>query len=356
MPIDQSFWKNKKVLLTGHTGFKGGWLLVFLETLGAEVLGVSLQAERKSFFNQVGLNKSNQGIVEDIRNFEKMLEIENKYQPDILFHLAAQPLVLESYKDPITTFSTNIMGTVNILELIRLSSSVGSGVIITTDKCYENRDLYRGYKEEDRMGGHDPYSSSKGSAELVISSYQRSFFTKDHFKKGSAAVGSVRAGNVIGGGDWGQDRLIPDLLTSVETKKEVKLRNPMATRPWQHVLEPLYGYLLVAEKLFNQGPSDSDCWNFGPYSKDVKTVASVADMFCKAWGEGLSWSKDINPIYHEARNLSLDITKAKRTLGWKPRWPLSKAIDKIVEWHKAHLEGRDCLALTRKQIEEFLKQ
>ena len=353
MLLDKSFWKNKKVLLTGHTGFKGGWLLVFLESLEANVLGVSLEAENKSFFTETNLQESSQGLFQDIRDLKKMLEIERKFEPEILIHLAAQPLVLESYKDPITTFTTNIIGTANILEVIRLSSSIKSGVIITTDKCYENRNLTRGYKEDDPMGGHDPYSSSKGSAELVISSYQRSFFTKENFVSGSAAIGSVRAGNVIGGGDWGRDRLIPDLVKSAEDKSEVKIRNPSATRPWQHVLEPLYGYLLVAEKLFNQGPSGSDNWNFGPNQEDVRKVSTVADMFCDAWGDDLHWIKG-DPVFYEASNLMLDITKSRETLGWEPRWPLSKAIDKIVEWHKTHLKDQDCLSVTKDQIREFV--
>jgi len=355
MLLDKSFWKNKKILLTGHTGFKGGWLLVFLQSLGANVLGVSLKAEKKSFFTETNLQESSQGLVQDIRDLNKMLEIERTFQPEVLIHLAAQPLVIESYKDPITTFTTNIIGTANILEIIRLSSSIKSGVIITTDKCYENRNLTRGYKEDDPMGGHDPYSSSKGSAELVISSYQRSFFTKEDFNAGSAAIGSVRAGNVIGGGDWGKDRLIPDLVKSAENKSKVKIRNPSATRPWQHVLEPLYGYLLVAEKLFNQGPTGSDNWNFGPKQEDVRKVSTVADMFCDSWGDDLSWSKG-DPAFHEAANLMLDITKSKETLGWEPRWPLSKAIDKIVDWHKAHLKDQDCLSITKDQIVEFIDQ
>lgn len=356
MTQDTNFWKNKKVFLTGHTGFKGGWLSILLNHLDAKVLGFSLKAQQQSFFNQVNLGATLNHQIGDIRDLSSLVKAENKFKPEILIHLAAQPLVIESYEDPITTFSTNIMGTVNILELIRMSSSIKSAVIITTDKCYENKNLSRGYKEEDPMGGHDPYSSSKGSAELIISSYQRSFFNKDQYRKGSASVASVRAGNVIGGGDWAEDRLIPDLLRSAETKRKTKVRNPNATRPWQHVLEPLSGYLIVAERLYKEGPSGSDCWNFGPKQEDIVKVSQVADMFCKAWGENLSWNEDDKPIYHEAHNLSLDITKARETLSWIPKWSLFKAINKVVEWHKAQLTGRDVYDESIKQIKEFLRE
>ena len=356
MTQNTKFWKNKKVFLTGHTGFKGGWLSVFLNHLGAEVLGFSLEAEPQSYFNLVNLEPILSHHVGDIRNLSELVEAERNFKPDILIHMAAQPLVLASYKDPITTFSTNIMGTVNVLELVRMSSSIRSGVIITTDKCYENRNISRGYKEDDPMGGHDPYSSSKGSAELIISSYQRSFFGKDQYRKSSASVASVRAGNVIGGGDWAEDRLIPDLLRSIGIKDNVKVRNPNATRPWQHVLEPLSGYLMVAEQLYKKGPSGSDCWNFGPDKKDIVTVSKVADMFCKAWGDKLSWSRDLRPSYHEEHNLSLDISKAKKTLDWSPKWSLSNAIDKTVEWHKAQMSGKNMLDISVNQIKEFLKE
>lgn len=356
MLLNKNFWKNKKVFLTGHTGFKGGWLSLFLNHLEAEVYGFSLEPEKDSFFNQVNLGEVVGHNLGDIRDLSSLIEAENRFRPDILIHMAAQSLVIESYKDPINTFSTNVMGTVNILEVIRKSKSLRSGVIITTDKCYENQNLSRGYREDDPMGGFDPYSSSKGSAELVIKSYQRSFLNEETFKEGSASIASVRAGNVIGGGDWAEDRLIPDLLRSVETKRKTKVRNPNATRPWQHVLEPLSGYLIVAEKLYKEGPSGSDCWNFGPKQEDIVKVSQVADMFCKAWGENLSWNEDNTPIYHEAYNLSLDITKARETLSWVPKWSLFKAINKVVEWHKAQLTGRDVYDMSVKQIKEFLRE
>lgn len=356
MKLNKDFWKGRKVFLTGHTGFKGGWLSVFLNYLGANALGYSLKAEQKSFFNQVGVDSLVNHQEQDIRDLESLKKLERDFEPEILVHMAAQPLVIESYKDPLTTFTTNTLGTVNILELIRESPSIKSAVIITTDKCYENKNLYRGYREDDPMGGHDPYSSSKGSAEVIISSYQRSFFDVENYKQGSASIASVRAGNVIGGGDWAVDRLIPDLVRSVDSSYEVKIRNPKATRPWQHVLEPLMGYLMVAEKLFNEGPSGSDSWNFGPYYHDIKSVSSVADLFCKAWGDRLSWSEEPQSKFYEAQNLSLDIGKAEKTLGWRPKWTLSEAIDRTVEWYKVEKSGKSCLDISIQQIDSFLDE
>ena len=355
MILKKSFWKGKKVFLTGHTGFKGGWMSIFLSHLGAEVLGFSLKAQKKSFFNQVKLGSFLHHNEGDIRDLSSLRKVEKKFKPEILIHMAAQPLVIESYEDPVTTYSTNVMGTVNILELIRNSSSLKAGVIITTDKCYENRGLSRGYKETDRMGGYDPYSSSKGSAELIINSYQRSFFSKKQNKKGSTCIASVRAGNVIGGGDWAEDRLIPDLVRAAEKREGVKIRNPDAIRPWQHVIEPLLGYLLVAEKLYNKGPSGSDNWNFGPKRKDLAKVSEVADLFCSYWGDNLSWLKDSSSIYHEADNLSLNIKKARETLGWVPKWTLAYAIKKTVEWHRKKLSSRELFNLSVNQIKEYLQ-
>ena len=356
MLLDKNFWKNKKVFLTGHTGFKGGWLSLILNYLEAEVVGYSLEPEKNSFFNQVNLGKVVRHNLGDIRDLTSLNEVEKRFKPDILIHMAAQSLVIESYKDPINTFSTNIMGTVNILETIRMSKSIKTGVIITTDKCYENRNLSRGYREDDPMGGFDPYSSSKGSAELVIKSYQRSFLNEKNFKEGAASIASVRAGNVIGGGDWAEERLIPDLLRSTKTRKKTKIRNPSATRPWQHVLEPLTGYLLVVQKLFEEGPSKADNWNFGPNEKDIKPVSYVADLFCDRWGDNLSWIKDDRKNYfHEAELLSLDIEKAKTTLGWDPKWSLDQAITKVVDWHKQPVSEKNLLKMSLSQIEEYLK-
>jgi len=353
MNLDRSFWKNKKILLTGHTGFKGGWLSVILTHLDAKVFGYSLEAEKHSFFNRTNLKSLINHYEGDIRNLDEFMEYERATKPEILIHLAAQPLVIKSYKDPIETFSTNVMGTVNILEAIRRSSSIKSGVIITTDKCYENTNIKRGYRENDPMGGHDPYSSSKGAAELVIASYQKSFFSIEFYKQKGIAIGSVRAGNVIGGGDWSENRLIPDLIRAATSNKILQIRNPTATRPWQHVLEPLSGYLLVAQKLFEKGPSGSDNWNFGPTKQDIKSVSLVADLFCKSWGGGLSWKQEKSFSLHEAESLSLDITKARKTLGWFPKWNINYAIDKVVDWHKKEMQNKDILGTTLNQIIEY---
>ena len=353
MNLDKSFWKNKKVLLTGHTGFKGGWLSVLLTHLNAKVFGYSLEAEEQSFFNETNLKSFINHYEGDIRNLDELMEYERAMKPEILIHMAAQPLVIKSYKDPIETFSTNVMGTVNILEAIRRSSSIKSGVIITTDKCYENTNIKRGYRENDPMGGHDPYSSSKGCAELVIASYQKSFFSIEFYKQKGIAIGSVRAGNVIGGGDWSENRLIPDLIRAAISSKIVQVRNPTAIRPWQHVLEPLSGYLLVAQKLFEEGPSGSDNWNFGPTRQDIKPVSLVADLFCKAWGEGLSWKQEKSFSLHEAEILSLNITKARKTLEWAPKWKLNYAIDKVVDWHRKEIKNKDMIGVTLNQIKEY---
>ena len=352
MNLDRSFWKNKKVLLTGHTGFKGGWLSVILSHLNAKVFGYSLEAEKQSFFNRTNLKSLINHYEGDIRNLDEFMEYERATKPEILIHMAAQPLVIKSYKDPIETFSTNVMGTVNILEAIRKSSSIKSGVIITTDKCYENTNIKRGYRENDPMGGHDPYSSSKGAAELAIASYQKSFFSKELYKEIGIAIGSVRAGNIIGGGDWSNNRLIPDLIRAATSNKIAQIRNPSATRPWQHVLEPLSGYLFVAQKLFEEGPSGSDNWNFGPTMKDIEPVSKVADLFCKSWGENLSWKQEKSFSLHEAESLSLDITKARKTLGWVPKWRLNYAIDRVVDWHKEEMQNKDMLGVTLNQIKE----
>jgi len=354
MTIDLTFWKDKKVFLTGHTGFKGGWLSVMLNALGAEVMGFSLPPHEQSFFNKADVISFINHKEGDIRDYESLLNAEREFNSDILIHMAAQPLVIRSYEDPVETFSTNIMGTVNVLELIRFSSSIKCGVIITTDKCYENRNLKRGYKESDPMGGYDPYSSSKGGAELVINSYQRSFFSKENYQINPKAIGSVRAGNVIGGGDYAENRLIPDFIRANQNDTKVRIRNPEATRPWQHVLEPLYGYLVVAQKLYKEGPSESDAWNFGPHEKDIRSVSEVADMFCSSWGGDIEWIKDLSSIYHETQNLSLDITKAKQTLGWTPKWDLEKTIDKVVEWYKYDFSGGNCLEISRSQILEYI--
>jgi CDP-glucose 4,6-dehydratase len=281
--MNKSFWKNKKVLITGDTGFKGAWLTLSLHRAGAQIQGFSSSDFNTNFnlYKSLKLHNISNTIDGDIRNQKSLMRVFDDFQPEIVFHLAAQPLVRESYVDPVTTYDINIMGTINILEAIRNSKSIESAVMVTTDKCYENNEWEFGYREIDPLGGHDPYSSSKGCAELVIKSYQKSFFNDQHY---SPSVSSVRAGNVIGGGDFSKDRLIPDLYNALIKNEELILRNPLSTRPWQHVLEPLYGYIKVAETAYEDKSLSNDCWNFGPHITDIRTVHDVTELFCSSWG------------------------------------------------------------------------
>jgi len=351
--MNNSFWKNKKVLITGDTGFKGAWLTFCLYRAGAQIQGYSSSdfSENSKLYKKLKLNSISNTIDGDIRNQKAVMRAFNDFQPEFVFHLAAQPLVRYSYTDPVGTYDINIMGTINILEAIRNSKSIQSAVIVTTDKCYENNEWEFGYRETDPLGGHDPYSSSKGCAELVIKSYQKSFFNDQH---NSPSVSSVRAGNVIGGGDFSKDRLIPDLFNSLTQKKELILRNPYATRPWQHVLEPLHGYIKVAETAYENKSLSNDCWNFGPLITDIRTVQDVTELFCASWG-GRNYIKHHadknNP--HEAHSLSLDISKAFLKLDWHPKWNLKKAVLETVNWYKAYYEEKDMLGLTNEQIERY---
>lgn len=344
-----AFWKGKTVLVTGHTGFKGAWLTIWLHKLGAKVIGYSLKEyPNDKMFNDTGMSSRITDIRGDISNLKSLKSAFDKYKPQIVFHLAAQPLVRLSYDDPVRTLQTNIMGTVNVLECIRLSDFVRIGVMITSDKCYRNKNLTCGYKEGDELGGVDPYSCSKACSELVVSSYRDAFF-----KLQSKIVASVRAGNVIGGGDWSQDRLIPDCIKALKDNKPILIRNPDATRPWQHVLEPLGGYLMLAEKLWQEKKYD-DCWNFGPYAESIVPVRQVADMLVKKWGSG-SWidgSVKGKDHKHEAKLLSLDITKIQKELGWKPKLKLDEAISLTVYWYKNY-EKINSYELSLKQIEEY---
>ena len=328
--MNKSFWKNRKVFLTGHTGFKGGWTALWLSKMGAKVYGYSLKPPTKpSFFLLTKLkNQVSQSITGNILDFQTLTKEMKKIEPSIIIHMAAQPLVRASYKYPLQTYETNVMGTANILQSSIDSSTVKAVVNITTDKCYENRELDIAYKETDSMGGFDPYSSSKGCAELVTSAYKESFY-----KNKNIGIASVRAGNVIGGGDWAEDRLIPDILRAFESNKPVTIRNPKATRPWQHVLEPLSGYLLLAEKLYENPSEFSEGWNFGPNYKDVQPVESIVKYMSNLW-LGSSWEYDDSDNPHEANLLKLDISKAKSKLNWHPTWSLEKSLEKIVQWHK----------------------
>ena len=324
-----NFWENKKVFLTGHTGFKGSWTAMWLSYLGAKVKGYSLEPPtHPSLFEEASIGNLIQSDINDIRNFEKLNSSIKEFSPDIVIHMAAQPLVRASYKNPLETYETNVIGTANILQASISSESIGAIINITTDKCYENKEIDIAYTESDPMGGVDPYSSSKGCAELVTSAYRESFF-----KKEKIGIASVRAGNVIGGGDWAEDRLIPDILRAFESNKPVIIRNPNSTRPWQHVLEPISGYLLLAEKLYNSPLKFSEGWNFGPELEDVKAVDKILDYMIKIW-PGNSWQLDLSDNPHEANLLKLDISKVKSKLKWKPTWNLETSLEKILYWHK----------------------
>lgn len=333
--INPVFWKGKRVFLTGNTGFKGSWMSIWLENLGAVIFGYSLPPPTEpSLFLQAELDKSIRWTTGDIRNRETLARAMIEAKPDIVIHMAAQPLVRESYLDPVNTYATNVMGTVHLLEAVRQCDSVRSVVVVTTDKCYENQEWVWGYREEEPMGGYDPYSNSKGCAELVTSAYRSSFFNPHDFgKKHQVALASARAGNVIGGGDYAKDRLIPDIIRAMQRNEQVLIRSPHAIRPWQHVLEPLCGYLTLAEHLFEKGTSFGEGWNFGPHDSDAQPVSWIVERLCAQWPGSKGFCLDENPQPHEASYLKLDISKAKRRLGWTPMWDLAIALRRIVEWN-----------------------
>ena len=347
--MNVDFWKGKSVFVTGHTGFKGSWLSLWLKSMGAEVHGYSLEPPiEKNLFseaNVVTCIESN--TYADIRDLDAFVKAMKLAKPEIVFHMAAQPLVRYSYENPVETYSVNVMGTVHMLEAVRATPGIKAVVNITTDKCYENREWLWGYRENDAMGGYDPYSSSKGCAELVTSAFRQSFFD-------TAGIGlaSVRAGNVIGGGDWAVDRLIPDVLRAMDAGKILSIRSPNAVRPWQHVLEPLHGYLTLAEQLFADGIDYSGGWNFGPADKDARSVSWIID-YMNTISDGVKWGCDEQPQLHEAGYLKLDSSKAARRLNWYPTWSLEKALKKVLEWHHSWCVGNDMMAVSLDQISEF---
>jgi CDP-glucose 4,6-dehydratase len=348
------FWQGKRVFMTGHTGFKGSWLSLWLQRLGADVCGFSLPAPTTpSLFEVAHVAQGMTSLDGDIRDLGALQTAMTEYQPDIVIHMAAQPLVRYSYDHPVETYATNVMGTVNVLEAIRHTPSVRVGVMITTDKCYENREWVWGYREDEPMGGHDPYSSSKGCAELVISAYRNSYFPPKTYSHHQVAIASARAGNVIGGGDWALDRLIPDIMRAIQDNRPVTIRSPHATRPWQHVLEPLSGYLCLAEQLWHNGDLYAEGWNFGPNDDDAKPVSWIVDHLTQAWGEGASWEVDGNNHPHEANYLKLDCSKAKARLGWMPRTSLATALEWIVEFYRAYQAGEEMRSVTLEQIQRF---
>ena len=354
---NNNYWKGKKVLITGHTGFKGSWLSIWLQHLGAKVIGVSLNPPTNpSLYEKANVSEGMTSLRQDIRDLEAVKKIFQLYQPEIVFHMAAQALVRYSYFNPVETYETNVMGTLNILEGIRSINTVGTAVMVTSDKCYKNLERERGYSENDPMGGHDPYSSSKGATELLISSFRNSYYSADNYNEHKTAIASVRAGNVIGGGDWAKDRLIPDIIKAFQNRKEVKIRNPNAVRPWQHVLEPLSGYIQLAELLGNGGIKYAEAWNFGPLEDDFHSVKWVVEKITELWGNNASWMVDKSEHPHEANYLKLDCTKAFKRLNWQPKWSLDQALLKIVEWHKAVQTNEKYKDLCLNQINEYLSQ
>lgn len=347
--ISPEFWRGKRVFLTGHTGFKGSWLSLWLQSLGAELCGLALEpASNPSLFVVAGVADGMQSQIGDIRDYDAVLSAMKAFLPEIVIHMAAQPLVRLSYHEPVMTYATNVMGSVHVLEAARAVGGVRAFVNVTTDKCYENREWEWGYREDEPMGGYDPYSNSKGCVELVTSAYRRSFFDK-----AGIFLASARAGNVIGGGDWAEDRLVPDILRAFERRQKVVIRNPASIRPWQHVLEPLSGYLTLAQRLWLDGGAVAEGWNFGPADDDARPVKWIVERLAEVWGRGVGWELDTCDNPHEAHYLKLDISKAKVRLGWRPRWNLGEALEKITEWHQAWLDGADMRALCEQQISQY---
>jgi CDP-glucose 4,6-dehydratase len=356
MVRDLIFWQGKKVLITGHTGFKGSWLSVWLQNQGADLVGYSLPPPTTpSLFSIACVEDGMTSIIGDVRNFEQFQSVIADHRPEIIFHMAAQSLVRHSYDNPVETYATNVMGTVHLLEAVRRTGGVKAIVNITSDKCYENQEWPWGYRENEPMGGFDPYSNSKGCAELVTSAFRNSFFNSEDFDNHGVALASARSGNVIGGGDWAKDRLIPDIMRAISAGKPVVVRNPDSIRPWQHVLEPLSGYLLLAQKLWEEGRSFAEAWNFGPNDEDAKPVSWVATSLTRMWGKGASWELDGHKHPHEAHYLKLDCSKAKSRIGWSPTWNLETTLRAIVNWHQEYLERKDMRAVVTEQINAFLK-
>ena len=346
-PASEEFWRGRRVFLTGHTGFKGSWLSLWLTRLGAQVTGFSLAPETPGLFEQARVAELVTHVEGDIRDMASVEAAMSAARPEVVFHLAAQPLVRLSYATPVETFATNVQGTVHVLDACRRAADLKAIVCITSDKCYENRETDRPYREDDAMGGYDPYSASKGAAELIVSAYRRSFFSD-----GSARLASVRAGNVIGGGDWAQDRLIPDIIRAMIANEAPLIRAPDSVRPWQHVLEALGGYMMIAENLFSGADWAATGWNFGPAEDDTQPVRWIADRMTAAWGSP-GWTRPDGPQPHEAKLLKLDCSKARDELGWLPVLDLDKALKNIVEWHLAVDRGEDPRAISLAQLDDY---
>ncbi len=349
--VSPAFWRGKKVFLTGHTGFKGSWLSLWLTSMGAQVKGFSLAPPtHPALFVEAKVAQGMESEQGDIRDHAVIAQSMVSFNPDVLIHMAAQPLVRLSYREPVETYATNVMGTLHVLEAARQCPNLRAIVNVTTDKCYENREWEWGYREDEPMGGHDPYSNSKGCVELITSAYRKSFFNNPQ----GAALASGRAGNVIGGGDWAEDRLIPDILSAFEKGQPVTIRNPKSTRPWQHVLEPLSGYLVLAEHLWTHGHRFAQGWNFGPKDEDARPVEWILDHMVQAWGTDAHWQLDQDAQPHEANYLKLDISKARAHLHWAPSWNLETTLARIVNWHRAWLSGNDMQAHCLEEINAYM--
>ena len=353
--MNSNFWKNKKVLLTGHTGFKGSWLSIWLKKLGVELVGFSKDIPTKpSLFEIAKVSEGMTSITGNIEDFTAIQKVLKENKPEIVIHMAAQSLVRKSYEEPINTFATNVMGTVNLLQAVKTTGSTRVLINITSDKCYENKGTEKAFSENSPMGGYDPYSSSKGCAELVTSAFRDSFFNLKEFERHECSLSSVRSGNVIGGGDWAKDRLIPDIMNSISKRIPTQIRNTRSIRPWQFVLEPLFGYLILAQRMWEEGKEFSEPWNFGPDETDCKSVKWILEKISKELDDGFSWKEDTRDNPHEAEMLKLDCNKAKKRLGWKTKLDVNETIEWTVNWYKEYFKNSDMKQYTENQIDKFI--
>jgi len=353
--MNSNFWKNKKVLLTGHTGFKGSWLSIWLKKLGVELIGFSKDIPTKpSLFEIAKISEGMTSIIGNIEDFTVIQKVLKENKPEIVIHMAAQSLVRKSYEEPVNTFATNVMGTVNLLQAVKTTGNTRVLINITSDKCYENKGTEKAFSENSPMGGYDPYSSSKGCAELVTSSFRNSFFNLKEFERHGCSLSSVRSGNVIGGGDWAKDRLIPDIMNSISKRIPTQIRNTRSIRPWQFVLEPLFGYLILAQRMWEEGKEFSEPWNFGPDETDCKSVKWILEKISKELDDGFSWKEDTRDNPHEAEMLKLDCNKAKKRLGWKTKLDVNETIEWTVNWYKEYFKNSDMKQYTENQIDKFI--